>query len=240
MGVTRPLPSRNPRRRRVAQAKALAAAAEPSQLARPASAQSRRAVESGRQAWAAWVDACRAYWRFRGLEPAAESAAARPRPTQWLPQARSHATTARNPSCARRRGVLEVLLKALRHCHIVQVITSYSTWLGHMILRLSGMRTPREQRTQARGSGPRGRAGCATSLRRGRFSLEVRQSHRPLEEPIDLLLPLGTERRRRGGRALRSQLRRGRGQGRGGTARPMARPMVRPMARPVARPSSQG
>ena len=39
--------------------------------------------------------------------------------------------------------MLEALLNALSQGHIVQVITSYSTWLGHMILRLSGMRTPR-------------------------------------------------------------------------------------------------
>ena len=230
MGVTRPPPSQNPRRRRIAQAKALAAAAEPSQLARPASAQSRRAVESGRQRAWAWVDACRAYWRFRGLEPAAESAAACPTDTA-LRQARSHATTA--------RGVLKALLSALRIIpsnyiiqHLVGTYDPEIVWHAHTA-----------NSEQARGSalsGPRGRAGCATALRRGRFSLEVRQSHRPLEEPIDLLLPLGTERRRRGGRALRSQLRRGRGRGRGGTARPIARPMVRPMARPVARPSSQG
>ena len=236
MGVTRPPPSQSPRRRRIAQAKELAAAAEPSQLARPASAQSRRAVESGRQQAWAWVDACPAYWRFRGLEPAAESAAACPTDTC------AASALARHDSA---RGVKGALLA---YFVSYQVITSYSTSLGHMILRLSGMRTPRTANKGQGGSVPRGRAGCAAALRRGRFSLEVRQSHRPLEEPIDLLLPLGTERRRRGGRALRSQLRRGRGQGRRGTARPMARlmarPMVRPttspMARPVARPSSQG
>ena len=227
MGVTRPPPSQSPRRRRIAQAKALAAAAEPSQLARPASAQSRRAVESGRQQVWAWVDACPAYWRFRGLEPAAESTVACSTDTACDERARTP---------RQRVGVLKALLWALR------IIPS-----NYIIQRLVGTYDPEivwhahtANSEQARGSGPRGRAGCAAALRRGRFSLEVRQPHRPLEEPIDLLLPLGTERRRRGGRALRSQLRRGRGRGHGGTARPMARPTTRPMLRPVARPSSQG
>ena len=156
MGVTRPPPSRNPRRRRVAQAKALAAAAEPSQLARPASAQSRRAVESGRQQAWAWVDACPAYWRFRGLEPAAESAAACPTDTA-LRQARSHATTARWRATSR-RGVLEARSYAR--------VTSYTS--NYIMQHLVGTFDPEivwhahtANSEQARGSGPRGRAGCA-------------------------------------------------------------------------------
>ena len=55
-------------------------------------------------------------------------------------------------------------------------------------------RTPRTANKGQGGSVPR--AGGLRGSAGSRFSLEVRQSHRPLEEPIDLLLPLGTERRR--------------------------------------------
>ena len=56
-----------------------------------------------------------------------------------------------------------------------------------MILKLYGMRTPRTRNSGQGHAGPmagglRGSAGGASG-----FSLEVRQSHRPLEEPINLV-----------------------------------------------------